>query len=400
MRAAAYGAGVLFMAAMLLLARQERRATEAWRSLAPASQPGFAVHWPAAEALIRGDVDLELYEAHRGIFVATAPDSARSGMRVRTSAVRHSSVAAPEARSPAKPAASSDHASARTPRLAAGNESARSALVSRPFAVFISGHAGSTWLCSLLDSHPAVVAKGEIFNKVRRAREGLERFWASASHPTGTRAAGFKIRPWAMGQHDKAEWARAWAYLEEANASIICNCRDMVTNAVSRARAGYRYLPDFYDAENGRWRRPAFDLPIDRFMDALKGSIRRTKELFSLCSRAGRAQLPVLWVPYNALYRQRRRTGDDMIRFLGLPPLGLSNSRNVTKYGSANLSDTVPNIHSLLQELSTNQTHLRLGRQLQAMERSPEYKAFCVADCAHHGIDPSTSPHECLSSPA
>lgn len=405
---------------LLFIARQGRRAAEV-RVRASVAAGGADDRWDAAE------LDLALYDDQHGIFAPTRSDeelAARRrarGARIAPApralpgqseglpepapdAVADSALPAAEASAAPAQAASSPLAaeSAAEPRgvstpspiaspsnsySLAARAAAVAGLVARPFLIFISGHAGSTWLCSLLASHPRIVAKGEIFNKVTKAREGLQSFWAVDSNPNGTHAAGFKARPWTLGRYNSTEFERAWSFMELVNTSIVCNCREMLSNAVSRARAGYRKKAEFYDQENGKWVRPAFDLPEERFMDALKGSVRRTLELFELCKRAAAARLPVLWVSYSALLERREATGDAVLRFLGLPPSGLSNSRNVVKYGSRNLNATVLNIDNLLKSLATMPAHARLRKQLAELEESDEYKSFCMAPCAFRGVN-------------
>lgn len=63
----------------------------------------------------------------------------------------------------------------------------------RKFIVLTQGRSGSNMLISMLNSHPAIYAKGEIFQRLdgRSVEQILEKIYAS--HPAHVQAVGFKV---------------------------------------------------------------------------------------------------------------------------------------------------------------------------------------------------------------
>ena len=121
-------------------------------------------------------------------------------------------------------------------------------LVKTPFVILCQGHSGTTYLASLLDSHPDIACYGELFNDRSSRRSELSfrasdhedprAFFRDLVARTDALAVGFKLGAWGMRMHHP----EAAEIVEEPGLHIIRLRRNplakLVSTRLSNVRSG------------------------------------------------------------------------------------------------------------------------------------------------------------------
>jgi hypothetical protein len=125
--------------------------------------------------------------------------------------------------------------------------------VKTPFIILCQGHSGTTYLASLLDSHPDIACYGELFNDKSNRRNQLafhasghkdpRAFFRELVARTNARAVGFKLGAWGMRMYHP----EAVDIVKEPGLHVIRLRRNplakLLSTRLSGARRSYRREP-------------------------------------------------------------------------------------------------------------------------------------------------------------
>jgi LPS sulfotransferase NodH len=239
------------------------------------------------------------------------------------------------------------------------------------FVIFAAPRTGSNWLCTLLDSHPAVLCHHEIFNpegihysvslrsgeldlgtveaRDRDPASILERLWKASF---GHRWVGFKL--------NRDQSARAFA-LVLADPQI----RKIVMRRRHRIRT---FLSEHVALATGEWESYAWSnvsersAPVNVDPDALRAQVARNEDYFKgLEERLRETDQAYLEVTYEAL-----TDVDEQARILSffdleMPGGGLRGATR--KQGTRSLRDAIANFDQLARQLAGTELEAELDEQ-------------------------------------
>lgn len=228
------------------------------------------------------------------------------------------------------------------------------------FVLLAAPRTGSNWLCTMLDSHPAILCHHEIFNpdfirlsqscsngeidlgtvaeRDRAPLAVLQRVWAN---PLGRSVVGFKIN---RGQDERVFTA---VLGDRSVRTIVLRRRNRVKSYVSEAVAmatgeweSYPYSP----ASAGQRR-------IDAHADALHAHIAANAAyydgLYARLRERGDSPLELTYERLHDIDEQRR-----ILAFLGVAPVGGELQALTRKQNSRDLRDIIRNFDQFAEQLA------------------------------------------------
>jgi len=227
------------------------------------------------------------------------------------------------------------------------------------FVIVAARRTGSNWLCTLIDSHPAILCHHELFNPAgvfyaQRLRDGalrpesvaerdadpvgfLERIWRQ---PGGHRCLGFKMT------HGQAEPVLEHVLEDPAVRKIVLKRRNRVKTCVSEKVALKLDSWEVYDEADLPDRRPRVDLDPRELREHAARNERFYERVDATLADTGQT---CLRVDYEDLRRTEEHTR--LLRFLDAAPYDAPLEPTSLKQNPVDLREVVRNFDELAEAL-------------------------------------------------
>lgn len=213
------------------------------------------------------------------------------------------------------------------------------------FVVLFTGRSGSSYLTSLLNSHPNVICEGEMLAQIIRNGEpiqrqlGWSRTFFEAGRSDGILAVGYKTK-----MADVADPEGFRGMLQELGIRVVHLVRrNLVKQVVSAINAERLFKrTGEWNIRDERSRLGAFSIAPGEFDVALRNRVAGETQLSMAVKELA---VPTLCVGYEDLLYELHSTLDGLFSFLEIPPAAVGSE--FKKHTPDSLRDVVLNLAEL-----------------------------------------------------
>lgn len=187
------------------------------------------------------------------------------------------------------------------------------------FVILFTGRSGSSYLTSLLDSHPNIICEGEMLAEIVHVGEPPEKqlSWSrqffKATRPREIRSVGYKTK-----LSDVVDPGGFWRLLDDLGVRLIHLIRpNLVKQVVSALNAERLHeRTGQWNIQNEGERLGRLSVDRERFEGLLQNRVAGEKQLAASVAEMGR---PAKQVVYEELLRKPEETLQEVYDFLDVP---------------------------------------------------------------------------------